>query len=76
MFTLPQKPLFARHLNNNGTLESICTRCFVAITKSRNESELERKEKLHVCNPWVVERYQELSHAVMEYRRFGSHKHS
>lgn len=45
---------FAHRANEDGTLDSICPRCFVTIANSTWEADLERVEMAHVCDPvWL-----------------------
>jgi hypothetical protein len=40
---------YPHRINGDGTIDSICARCFVTIGTSTWESELERMEAMHVC---------------------------
>lgn len=47
-----QKQPFIHRLNKDGSVDSICTRCFVTVGSVRGtstEPELERSEVLHDC---------------------------
>jgi hypothetical protein len=44
--------------NEDDTIDSICRECFATIATERSETELDRKEHDHVCDPWVLERFQ------------------
>lgn len=70
MVTQPDEQFsFAHRLNDDGTFDSICPRCFATVAVKRNETELDSEERRHVCNPRVAERYRELSEAVAAYRK-------
>jgi len=59
--TQPDPPLFTYRLNFDGTLDSICRRCFATVASSESVPELHLKESDHVCDPMLVERYEEVS---------------
>lgn len=40
---------FSHRMNGNGTMDSICPRCYVTVATSTWESELERAEHAHNC---------------------------
>jgi len=42
---------FPHRSNKDGTLDSICPRCFLTIGTSTWEAELEQMEARHVCSP-------------------------
>ena len=48
---------FPHRPNCDGTIDSICDRCFVTIGTSIVESDLERLEAAHVCEPARVDYY-------------------
>jgi len=48
---------FSHRFNANGTVDSICRDCFVTIASEPRESELCLKERLHVCDPTLIEWY-------------------
>ena len=56
----PSKTFSHRH-NRNGTVDSICHECFSTVATEQRESELDSRERLHSCNPGIVEWYQSLS---------------
>jgi hypothetical protein len=45
-------PKFPHRHNPDGTIDSICAKCFVTVATSRKESELEEAEKTHDCDPF------------------------
>jgi hypothetical protein len=42
-------PDFVHRLNDNGTVDSICLRCFVTVASLPKELNLEEKENAHAC---------------------------
>lgn len=40
---------YPHRVNHDGTLDSICPRCYLTIATSTWEADLERAEALHVC---------------------------
>ena len=63
---------FPHRFNDDATIDSICPRCFITVGHCLQEAALERAERNHVCDPWLVERYRDLNKAVEEYRN-GRH---
>jgi len=55
---------FSHRRNTDGTVDSVCHKCFATIAKERNESDLELKESAHHCNPWLVEWYHRPAHKI------------
>lgn len=53
----PIRPEFVHRSNRNGTTDSICRSCFITVATATWEAELERKERVHACDPWTVERF-------------------
>ena len=45
------QPKFPHRMNRDGTIDSICPRCYATIATSTREADLERIEAAHVCNP-------------------------
>jgi hypothetical protein len=45
-------PRFAHRPNKDGSFDSICLTCFATVASKRNEVELARQERVHVCNPF------------------------
>lgn len=52
---------FPHRTNQDGTIDSICPHCFLTIGSSSCESDLERMESAHVCDPLLVSYYEERS---------------
>jgi hypothetical protein len=42
-------PDFVHRLNDNGTVDSICLRCFATVASLPKEPNLEEKENAHAC---------------------------
>lgn len=42
---------FPHRMNKNGTIDSVCPRCFVTVGCSTWEADLDRMEAAHVCEP-------------------------
>jgi hypothetical protein len=43
------RPMFPHRHNPDGTIGSICTRCFATIAITTQESELQNPEESHIC---------------------------
>jgi hypothetical protein len=50
---------FPHRRNSDGTVDSICPRCFVTIGTSTCESDLPAIEAAHVCDPALLRYYHE-----------------
>jgi len=48
--TLP--PIFPHRRNRDGSFDAICLKCLLTIANVRNEADLAKHEKGHVCNPF------------------------
>jgi len=51
-------PRYPHRENKDGSYDSICTACFATIASVRNETELARHERAHVCDQdwcWIRE---------------------
>jgi hypothetical protein len=48
-------PAFPRRLNNDGTYDSICNRCFKTLATSSDETELLNAEQAHICPGFNME---------------------
>jgi len=51
-----EKHFCLRH-NRDGTVDSICTKCFVTVYRGGSELIRRQAEENHVCNQWEVERF-------------------
>jgi hypothetical protein len=56
MSQAPADRRFAHRANADGSIDSICTRCFRTVATQRSEAELDRPERDHVCQPEDAER--------------------
>ena len=46
---------FSHRRNKDGTIDSICTRCYMTVGTALNESELPKIEHSHTCDPgWLL----------------------
>jgi|GEM_PF-666649 len=45
---------FAHRFIPDGTVDSICPRCFGTVVSAANEADLVLKEQQHVCDPFLV----------------------
>jgi hypothetical protein len=52
--------LFPHRTNPDGTIDSICPRCFATIGTFMCEADLERMEVAHICEPWKLRLYEDL----------------
>ena len=52
---------FSHRTNKDGTIDSICARCYLTVGTAWNESELPKIEHSHTCNPDWLFRWQLLS---------------
>jgi hypothetical protein len=52
---------FFHRSNKDGTIDSICTRCYVTVGTAHNESELSEIEYNHTCDPYWLLRWQQRS---------------
>jgi hypothetical protein len=53
---------FAHRVNRDGTVDSVCMECFAAVASARRESDLEKPQQEHVCDPAVLETYRRATH--------------
>ncbi len=52
--SLKERMKYAHRINEDGSLDSICPRCFITIANSTWEADLERMETAHICDPeWL-----------------------
>jgi hypothetical protein len=52
---------FCHRRNNDGTIDSICTRCFATVGTAQKESELPEIEHNHTCDPYWLSRWEPVS---------------
>jgi hypothetical protein len=68
--TQSEEPLeFVRKLNEGGSFESICLRCFLTLERCSTEAKLDLEEQKHVCDSRAVEHFRELKRLISAYRR-------
>lgn len=60
---------FVHRLNDDGTIDSICRHCFITIATTVSESVLEREERKHICDCWLLERYEKTRAQCKFFRR-------
>jgi hypothetical protein len=44
-------PLFARRTNADGSIDSICRKCYITVASATRESDLVCFEREHICDP-------------------------
>ena len=49
---------FVHRFTPDGTVDSICPRCFVTVAFATKEADLVPKEEQHVCDPFLVAHYE------------------
>ena len=54
---MPSLPDFVRRSNLNGTVDSICTKCYVTVATATWEADLDLAEPRHKCDSWRLEYY-------------------
>jgi hypothetical protein len=54
----PKHLKFAHRFNPDGTVDSICPRCFVTVDSAARELDLVVNEEQHICDPFLVARYE------------------
>lgn len=50
---------FPHRANQDGTIDSICPRCYVTIGTSTLEADLASMESAHTCDPAILRHFQE-----------------
>jgi hypothetical protein len=50
---------FPHRINRDGTIDSICSLCYETIGTSTTETDLERMEAAHACEPGRLHYYEE-----------------
>ena len=58
---------FARRLNRDSSIDSICVKCYQTIATGNSEVELIARERTHVCDP-----NSEFNRAHVDFRRSTS----
>jgi hypothetical protein len=49
---------FSLRQNTDGTVDSICLKCFMTVSNAESEADQARLEENHICTPHKVERSQ------------------
>lgn len=52
---MPTTSSFARRRNHDGSIDSICYKCFRTVASAHTEAELQWAEKQHDCVPLAIE---------------------
>ncbi len=54
------------HRYSSDCVESICTQCFFTVARARRETDLERFEREHVCDPVMMDWFERVgpSHQI------------
>lgn len=63
------RPEFVRRPNRDGSSDSICKRCLATLATSKEEAELERAERDHLCQTENLERWKNLSEGKIRRHR-------
>jgi hypothetical protein len=58
---------YPHRMNKNGTIDSICPRCYATIGTSMWESDLESMEAAHVCEPSRLSYFEEKGTKVVAF---------
>jgi hypothetical protein len=69
---VPARATFAHRSNRNGTTDSICHRCFATVATATWEADLDRAERVHACQPWVL---QDAKHSAVRKRQASRAPH-
>jgi hypothetical protein len=51
--------MYPHRINQDGTIDSICTRCYATVGTSKTEDDLKRMETAHVCESGRLRYYKE-----------------
>jgi len=63
-FDLTYMPDFVRRANLNGSIDSICTKCYVTVATATLDADLDSAEPRHQCDSWRLEYYKKLVERV------------
>lgn len=44
--------------NPDGSIDSICPRCYITVASASEEADLRRTEAAHVCDAWRIDYYE------------------
>jgi len=72
-WTNQMKHKFARRSNPDGTVDSICSRCFQTPASVSDETELPKLEQEHTCAPAILARFE---YSNLFYRKLEETKES
>lgn len=59
------------HRYSNDSIESICTQCFFTVARARRETDLERFESEHVCDPVMMGLFERAGLLAAQSERHG-----
>ena len=59
-------------MNPDGTIDSICPLCYATVGKDRSESQLERMEADHICDPDELAHFEECRRLTLNGEKDGS----
>ena len=52
---------FPHRRNRDGTYDSICPACLATVATAQTEAELRARERVHLCDPVLVDRFSSLA---------------
>ena len=55
----PENAHFPHRMNRDSTIDSICPHCYITIGTSSRESDLAAMEAAHICDPALLQHYQQ-----------------
>jgi hypothetical protein len=64
----PSQPEFVHRSNPDGTIDSVCRKCFVTVGSAVWEADLDPAERLHVCDAFRLKRLEEMARKSPESR--------
>ena len=67
---------FARRSDKNGAIVSTCNKCFAAVAVAPQETELERAERDHACNPEALDQWKLFIAEIKQGKRRRERVHS
>lgn len=62
---------FVRRPIGHRTTESTCTRCSLTVATAKREEELDQAEQGHVCDPWLLEQWNQMFEHTPDRREAG-----
>lgn len=69
-------PEFSRRSDRDGTIVSTCETCFAAVAVSLRESELEKAEREHACDPKALDYWKMFIDEIKRAERTRRHSKS